>query len=119
MELRSDTFTKPCEGMRKAMYQADCGDAMYGEDKTVQRLEEVTAGLLGKEAGLFGASGTMTNLLALAAHCQRGDELIIGHQNHIFNYEGGGASALLGVAFHPVPTLVDGTNRIEDIKEGT
>lgn len=61
----------------------------------------------------------MTNLLALAAHCRRGDELIIGHQNHIFNYEGGGASALLGVAFHPVPTLADGTNRIEDIREGT
>lgn len=60
----------------------------------------------------------MTNLLALAAHCRRGDELIIGHQNHIFNYEGGGASALLGVAFHPVPTLADGTNRIEDIREG-
>ena len=57
VELRSDTFTKPCEGMRKAMYAADCGDAMYGEDKTVQRLEEAVAGLLGKEAGLFGASG--------------------------------------------------------------
>jgi len=116
--------------MRKAMSNADCGDSMYGEDKTVQRLEEAVAGLLGKEAGLFGASGesshlgrmsefqsllvlttvpppipsgaddrpttdstirrlpgTMTNLLALAAHCRRGDEIILGHQNHIFNYE--------------------------------
>ncbi len=62
MELRSDTFTKPCEGMRKAMANADCGDSMYGEDKTVQRLEEAVAGLLGKEAGLFGASGRSSHL---------------------------------------------------------
>lgn len=63
VELRSDTFTKPCEGMRKAMYNADVGDAMYGEDKTVQRLEEAVAGLLGKEEGLFGASGELIGLL--------------------------------------------------------
>jgi len=117
VELRSDTFTRPCDGMRKAMYAAEVGDACYNEDKTVQRLEEVVAGLLGKEAGMFAASGTMTNLLALAAHCKRGDEIVLGHQNHIYNYEGGGASALLGVAFHPVATLDNGTNRMEDLRE--
>ena len=117
VELRSDTFTRPCDGMRKAMYNAEVGDVCYNEDKTVQRLEEAVAGLLGKEAGMFAASGTMTNLLALAAHCKRGDEILLGHQNHIYNYEGGGASALLGVAFHPVATLGDGTNRLSDLRE--
>ncbi len=103
--------------MRKAIYNAPVGDDCYKEDKTVERLEEAVAGLLGKEAGMYAASGTMTNLLALAAHCKRGDEIVLGHQNHVYNYEGGGASALLGVAFHPVATLADGTNRMEDLRE--
>jgi threonine aldolase len=75
-------------------------------------------GLLGKEAGMFCASGTMSNLLGLAAHCNRGDEIILGNRNHVFQYEGGGASCLLGVAYHTVPTKEDGTNDLQDIRDG-
>jgi threonine aldolase len=90
--------------MREAMYRAELGDDVMGEDPTINRLEEIAAERMGKEAALFVVSGTMGNLVSLLAHCRRGDEAILGDQSHIFNYEAGGASALGGIVFHPAPT---------------
>jgi threonine aldolase len=94
--------------MRQAMYRAELGDDVYGEDPTVNRLEELAAERLGKEAGLFVVSGTMGNLVSVLTHCGRGDEMILGQEAHIFLYEGGGASALGGVQMHTVPNLPNG-----------
>ena len=102
VDLRSDTVTRPGEAMRRAMAEAEVGDDVYGEDATVTALEEKVASLLGKEAGLFVASGTQSNLLAILAHCQRGEEYIAGETYHSFAEEGGGASVLGGVAAHPL-----------------
>jgi len=110
VDLRSDTVTRPGEAMRRAMAEAEVGDDVYGEDRTVNMLEEKVAALLGKEAGLFVASGTQSNLLALLAHCQRGEEYIAGETYHSYAEEGGGASVLGGIAVHPVP--VDGRGAI-------
>lgn len=104
IDLRSDTVTLPSPAMREAMYRAELGDDVMGEDPTVNRLEAMAAEMTGKEAALLGVSGTMGNLLALLAHCRRGDEAILGDNSHIFNYEAGGASALGGIVFHPVST---------------
>ena len=101
--------------MREAMACADVGDDVYGEDPTVNRLQELTADLLGKEAALFVASGTMGNLISLLAHCGRGDEVIAGDESHIWNYEQGGASALGGMVYHTVPTLADGRLALETL----
>jgi threonine aldolase len=90
--------------MREAMYRAELGDDVMGEDPTVNRLEELAATMTGKEAALLVVSGTMGNLLAVLTHCRRGEEAILGDQSHIFNYEAGGVSALGGVVFHPVAT---------------
>ncbi len=108
VDLRSDTVTLPTPQMRKAMYEAELGDDVYGEDPTVRRLEEVSAARLGKEAALFVASGTMGNLVSLLTHCQRGTEVIMGDQSHTFYYEAGGISALGGAHVHTVPNLPDG-----------
>ncbi len=94
--------------MRAAMARAEVGDDVYGEDPTVNRLEELSAAMLGKEAALFVASGTMGNLVSLLAHCGRGDEVILGDEAHIFHYEQGGPSALGGMVFHTVPTAPNG-----------
>ncbi len=104
IDLRSDTVTTPTPAMRRAMAEADVGDDQYGEDPTVVRLEARFAELVGKEAALFVASGTMGNLVALLAHCTRGDEAILGDESHIFWYEGGGAAALGGIPFNLRPT---------------
>jgi threonine aldolase len=104
IDLRSDTVTLPSPAMREAMYRAELGDDVMGEDPTVNRLEALAAEMTGKEAALLVVSGTMGNLVSLLAHCRRGDEAILGDQSHIFNYEAGGASALGGVVFHTVPT---------------
>ena len=104
IDLRSDTVTLPSPAMRDAIARAELGDDVMGEDPTVNRLEERAADRLGKEAALLVSSGTMGNLVALLAHCTRGQEVILGDQCHIFNYEAGGASALGGLAFHTVPT---------------
>ena len=109
-DLRSDTVTRPGEGMRHAMAEAEVGDDVYGEDATINALEEKVAALLGKEAGLFVASGTQSNLLALLAHCQRGEEYIAGETYHSFAEEGGGASVLGSVVAHPL--AVDGRGAI-------
>lgn len=116
IDLRSDTVTLPTQKMRQAMANAELGDDVYGEDPTVNRLQEMAAERLGKEAGLFVASGTMGNLAAILTHCGRGDEVIMGDCAHTFLYEAGGISALGGVHPHIVPNQPDGTILIKDIE---
>ena len=116
IDLRSDTVTKPTPAMREAMENAPVGDDVYGEDPTVNRLQEMAAERLGKEAGLFVASGTMGNLVALLAQCNRGDEVILGDKAHTFLYEAGGISALGGVHSRQVYNHPDGTMLIKDIE---
>lgn len=104
IDLRSDTVTLPSPAMRHAMAEAEVGDDVYGEDPTVNRLQERAAQMFGKEAGLFVASGTMGNLVSLLAHAPRGSEVILGDESHIFQYEQGGASVVGGLVYHTVPT---------------
>ena len=115
IDLRSDTVTQPTPAMRQAMAQAVVGDDVYKEDPTIIRLQEMAAALTGKEAGLFVPSGTMGNLIGVLAHCQRGDEVILGDKAHTFLYEAGGISALGGVHSHQVLNQPDGTIAIPDI----
>jgi threonine aldolase len=115
VDLRSDTVTKPTPEMREAMAEAEVGDDVYGDDPTVNHLEEVAAAMLGKEAALFVPSGTMGNLIALLVHCQRGDEVIVGSQSHIYLNEAGGMSALGGIQPCPVQNQPDGTLAMDDI----
>jgi threonine aldolase len=109
VDLRSDTLTRPAPEMRRAMAEAEVGDDVFGEDPTVNRLEAMAAERLGKEAGLFVASGTMGNLVSILAHCGRGDEIILGDQAHSFYYEQGGCAALGGVHPRPILNQADGT----------
>jgi threonine aldolase len=109
IDLRSDTVTKPSDAMRAAMAAADVGDDVYGEDPTVNRLEALAAEMLGKEAALFVASGTQSNLLGLLSHCERGDEYIVGQQGHTYKYEGGGAAVLGSIQPQPLDYEPDGT----------
>jgi len=102
IDLRSDTVTRPSEGMRSAMYTAEVGDDVYGEDRLVNVLQERVADMLGKEAGLFVPSGTMSNQLAIRSQTQPGAEVICEYNSHIFNYEGGGPALLSGVQLHPL-----------------
>jgi threonine aldolase len=106
IDLRSDTVTRPDEAMREAMARAEVGDDVYGEDPSVNRLQERSAALLGKEAALFVPSGTMANQVAIRAHTEPGDALIAGHSAHSYLYESGGAAALSGV--QPVIVGEDG-----------
>jgi len=103
IDLRSDTITLPTEEMRRAMYEADVGDDVYGEDPTVNQLEKLAAHMLGKEAALFTASGTMSNLIAVLTHTRPGDEILLGSEAHMLWYEVGGAAALGGVVMRTVP----------------
>jgi len=96
IDLRSDTVTQPCQGMREAMARAEVGDDVNGDDPTVIRLQEEVAGLLGMEAGLFVPSGTMSNAVAVRTHTQPGDEIITEEHSHLYVYEGGGYAALSG-----------------------
>ncbi len=109
IDLRSDTVTKPTAGMRAAMAAADVGDDVYGEDPTVNRLEALAAELLGKEAALFVCSGTQSNLLGVMAHCERGDEYLVGQQAHTYKYEGGGAAVLGSIQPQPLDNEPDGS----------
>jgi threonine aldolase len=117
IDLRSDTVSHPTPAMRQAMAQARVGDDVYGEDPTVNHLQELAAEMCGKEAGLFVPSGTMGNLIGILAHCQRGDEAILGDKAHTFLYEAGGISALGGVHSRQVCTQPDGTLALTDIEE--
>ena len=115
IDLRSDTVTLPTDEMREAMSNAEVGDDVYQEDPTVHRLEELAAKKIGKEAALFVPSGTMGNLIAVLTHCQRGDEVILEMDSHIYYYEVGGMSAVAGV----IPRLIAGDKGIlnpQDVK---
>jgi threonine aldolase len=116
VDLRSDTVTQPTPAMREAMAKAPVGDDVYGEDPTVNSLQEMAAEMMGQEAGLFVASGTMGNLAAVLAHCGRGDEAILGDKSHTFYFEAGGISALGGVHSYQLPNQPDGSLAIEDIR---
>lgn len=109
IDLRSDTVTQPTAGMRDAMARAPLGDDVYGEDPTVNKLESWLAERLGFAAGLFVPSGTMSNLLGLMAHCERGDEYIVGQQAHTYKYEGGGAAVLGSIQPQPLDNQADGS----------
>ncbi|WP_422010450.1 low-specificity L-threonine aldolase [Roseateles sp.] len=115
VDLRSDTVTKPTAAMREAVARAVVGDDVFGDDPTVNALQERVAALLGKEAALFMPSGTQSNLCALLAHCGRGDEYIVGQMAHTYRYEGGGAAVLGSIQPQPLPNQPDGTIRLEDI----
>ena len=115
VDLRSDTVTKPTPEMREAMANAEVGDDVFGDDPTVNRLQDMSAEMVGKQAGLFVASGTMGNLAALLAHCQRGDEVIIGQMNHSFLYEAGGMSALGGIQSYQLKNQPDGSLLPDDV----
>jgi len=97
IDLRSDTVTRPTEAMRRASYEAEVGDDVYGEDPTARQLEETAAELLGKEAALFVTSGTQGNQIAVLSHCSIGNEIILEEEAHIFYYEGAAISAFAGV----------------------
>jgi len=115
VDLRSDTITKPTPAMRRAMAEAEVGDDVFGDDPTVKRLEEMAADRLGKEAGLFVASGTMGNLVSLLAQCGRGDEVIVGDQAHTYVYEQGGMAALGGIHPRVLRNQPDGTLDLDEI----
>lgn len=103
IDLRSDTITLPTEEMRKAMYEAELGDDVFGEDTTVNRLEQMAAERLGKEAALFTPSGTMSNVVAVLTHTHPGDEILLGSEAHMLWNEVGGASTLGGVVMRTIP----------------
>ncbi len=115
VDLRSDTVTHPTPAMREAMAKAEVGDDVMGEDPTINRLQEMAAERLGKEAAIFVPSGTMGNLLAILAHCDRGDEAIMGKRGHTFLFEAGGMSALGGVMANTIPNQPDGTLALDDL----
>ncbi|MGY3863021.1 low-specificity L-threonine aldolase [Aeromonas lacus] len=115
IDLRSDTVTQPTDAMRQAMLHAEVGDDVYGEDPSVNALEAYGAKLLGKQAALFVPSGTMSNLLAVMSHCQRGEGAILGAGAHIYRFEAQGSSVLGSVALQPLPMQRDGTLAFDDI----
>lgn len=116
IDLRSDTVTLPTPSMRKAMADAEVGDDVYNEDPSINHLQELAAEMLGKEAGLYIPSGTMGNLAAVLAHCNRGEETIMGDLAHTFIFEAGGVSALGGVVMHTLPNQQDGTLDLKSIR---
>lgn len=109
VDLRSDTVTKPSAGMRRAMFEAEVGDDVFGDDATVNRLQATLAERLGFEAGLFMPSGTQSNLAALMTHCQRGDEYIVGQNAHTYRFEAGGAAVLGSIQPQPIDSAPDGS----------
>ncbi|MDX9676981.1 low-specificity L-threonine aldolase [Pseudomonas zeae] len=115
IDLRSDTVTQPTPAMLDAMTAADTGDDVYGEDPTVNRLEAQLAQRLGFAAALFVPTGTMSNLLGLMAHCERGDEYIVGQQAHTYKYEGGGAAVLGSIQPQPLEVQADGSLDLDQV----
>ena len=116
IDLRSDTVTQPTAAMRAAMAAAEVGDDVFGDDPSVNALQERIASMLGKEAALFVPTGTQSNLCALMAHCQRGDEYIVGQMAHTYRWEGGGAAVLGSIQPQPLAQQADGSIRLEDIE---
>lgn len=115
IDLRSDTVTHPTEEMRRAMAEAEVGDDVFGEDPTVNRLEELAASMLGKERSLFTPSGTMSNLIAVLTQSRHGDEILLGNEAHMFWNEVGGAAAIGGVVMRTVPNYPDGRIDIDAV----
>ena len=115
-DFRSDTVTKPSAGMRAAMAAAEVGDDVFGDDPTVNRLEQRMAAMLGKDAAIFVPSGTQSNLLALMSHCGRGDEFIAGQKAHLYVNEAGGAAVLGSIQPQPIAHQADGTLDLGDIE---
>lgn len=115
VDLRSDTVTRPTRAMREAMLEAEVGDDVYGEDPTVNALQQRLASDLGFEAGLFVPSGTQSNLLALMSHCERGDEYLVGADAHTYKFEGGGAAVLGSIQPQPIAHDVDGTLPLDKV----
>lgn len=115
VDLRSDTVTRPTPAMRAAMAAAEVGDDVFGDDPTVNALQQRIAGLTGKEAALFMPSGTQSNLCAILAHCARGDEYIVGQHAHTYRYEAGGAAVLGSVVPQPLAQDDRGLMRLDDI----
>ena len=116
IDLRSDTVTRPSAAMRAAMAAAEVGDDVYGDDPTVNRLQERAAELFGHEAALFAPSGTQTNLIALLTHCQRGDEYLVGQDAHTYKYEAGGGAVLGSIQPQPIAHQADGSLALADIE---
>ena len=116
MDFRSDTVTRPTAAMREAMLNAPVGDDVYGEDPTVNALEEKAAAMLGFDAALYGISGTQTNLLGLLAHCERGHEVIVGQMAHTYRWEAGGMAVLGSIQPQPLEQRGDGTMDIAAIE---
>ena len=115
IDLRSDTVTRPSPGMLKAMSAAEVGDDVWGDDPSVARLQAATAERAGKQAGLFFPSGTQSNLAALMAHCERGDEYLVGQLAHTYRHEGGGAAVLGSIQPQPIDNAADGSLPLEKI----
>ncbi|MEO7761413.1 MAG: low-specificity L-threonine aldolase, partial [Casimicrobiaceae bacterium] len=116
IDLRSDTLTLPSPGMRAAMANAEVGDDVYGEDPSVNALQERLAGMLGFDAGLFVPTGTQSNLIGVMTHCGRGDEYIVGQSAHAYRYEAGGAAVLGSIQPQPITNQPDGTIALADIE---
>jgi threonine aldolase len=116
VDLRSDTVTRPTAAMREAIAQAEVGDDVFGDDPTVNALQECIAAMLGKEAALFVPTGTQSNLCALMSHCQRGDEYLAGQMAHTYRWEAGGGAVLGSIQPQPIAHQADGTLALADIE---
>jgi len=116
VDLRSDTVTQPTAAMREAMMRAPVGDDVFGEDPSVNELQDKIASLLGFEAALFMPTGTQSNLCGILAHCQRGDEYLVGQMAHTYRWEGGGVAVLGSVQPQPLPHQADGSLALQDIE---
>lgn len=117
IDLRSDTVTQPTAAMRAAMAAAPVGDDVFGDDPTINALQQRVAKLAGKEAALIASSGTQTNLLALLSHCQRGDEYLVGQEYHTYRYEAGGAAVLGSIVPQPFEIEADGTLNLSAVEK--
>ncbi|HBF47326.1 MAG TPA: low-specificity L-threonine aldolase, partial [Shewanella frigidimarina] len=116
IDFRSDTVTQPTEAMRLAMSRAEVGDDVYGDDPTVNNLQDMAAEMFGFDGALFVSSGTQANLLALMSHCERGDEYLCGQQAHNYKFEGGGAAVLGSIQPQPLNNQADGSILLSDIE---
>ena len=116
VDLRSDTVTRPSEGMRRAMAAAELGDDVFGDDPTVNRLQAYAAELLGFEQALLFPSGTQSNLAALMSHCGRGDEYLVGQEAHTYRFEAGGGAVLGSIQPQPIANRPDGTMDLAEVE---
>ena len=116
VDLRSDTVTRPTAGMRRAMAEAEVGDDVFGDDPTVNRLQDRAAALFGFEAALFFPTGTQSNLAALMSHCQRGDEVLVGQEAHTYRYEAGGGAVLGSIQPQAIANRPDGTLDLAEVE---